>query len=138
MAFNNISALTSPLSELQLSKLQQAMADLTPVQTAWVSGYLAGISQAPAPVETAVSSGQHLTILYGSQTGNSKGVAQQLADQAGIKGITHTLVSMADYKVKSIKDEKCRNTKFSEWDRRKCLLEPSDYFFQTSPNVVQR
>lgn len=105
MAFNNISALTSPLSELQLSKLQQAMADLTPVQTAWVSGYLAGISQTPAPVETAVSSGQHLTILYGSQTGNSKGVAQQLADQAGIKGITHTLVSMADYKVKSIKDE---------------------------------
>jgi len=105
MAFNNISALTSPLSELQLSKLQQAMADLTPVQTAWVSGYLAGISQAPAPVETAVSSGQHLTILFGSQTGNSKGVAEQLAEQAGTKGITYTLVSMADYKVKSIKDE---------------------------------
>jgi sulfite reductase (NADPH) flavoprotein alpha-component len=105
MAFTNISALTSPLSELQISKLQKAMADLTPVQTAWVSGYLAAISQTPATVETAVSSGQHLTILFGSQTGNSKGVAEQLADQAAAKGITHTLVSMADYKVKNIKDE---------------------------------
>ncbi|MFT6928406.1 MAG: sulfite reductase (NADPH) flavoprotein alpha-component [Psychromonas sp.] len=108
MAFNNISALTSPLSELQLSHLQQATTDLTPVQTAWISGYLAGISQTPTAietVETAVSSGQHLTILFGSQTGNSKGVAEQLAEQASAKGITHTVVSMADYKVKNIKDE---------------------------------
>jgi sulfite reductase (NADPH) flavoprotein alpha-component len=105
MAFNNISALTSPLSELQISKLQQATADLTPVQIAWVSGYLAAISQAPATVETAVSSGQHLTILFGSQTGNSKGVAEQLADQATAKGITNVLVSMADYKAKNIKTE---------------------------------
>ncbi|WP_372880668.1 assimilatory sulfite reductase (NADPH) flavoprotein subunit [Psychromonas sp.] len=105
MALKNISALTSPLSELQLSKLQQAIADLTPVQTAWVSGYLAGVSHTPAAVETAVSSGQHLTILFGSQTGNSKGVAEQLAQLADTKGITHTLVSMADYKAKNIKDE---------------------------------
>lgn len=105
MALNNLTALTSPLSELQLSKLQQAMADLTPVQTAWVSGYLAGVSQAPAAPATAVSSGQSLTILYGSQTGNSKGVAEQLAEQATAKGIANTLVSMADYKAKKIKDE---------------------------------
>ncbi|MGB5446212.1 MAG: flavodoxin domain-containing protein, partial [Psychromonas sp.] len=107
MALKNISALTSPLTEQQLSKLQQAIADFTPVQTAWVSGYLAGVSHTPAAavVETAVSSGQHLTILFGSQTGNSKGVAEQLAQLAGTKGITHTLVSMADYKVKNIKDE---------------------------------
>ncbi|WP_028863221.1 assimilatory sulfite reductase (NADPH) flavoprotein subunit [Psychromonas aquimarina] len=103
MALNNLTALTSPLSQLQLSQLQQAMADFTPVQTAWVSGYLAGVSQAPATAQT--STGQSLTILYGSQTGNSKGVAEQLADQAAAKGLTFRLVSMADYKVKSIKDE---------------------------------
>ena len=105
MALNNLSALTSPLSELQLSQLQQAMTGLTPVQTAWVSGYLAGLSQQPVAAQTAVSSGQSLTILFASQTGNSKGVAQQLAEQATAKGIANTLVSMADYKVKSIKDE---------------------------------
>jgi len=105
MALNNLSALTSPLSELQLSKLQQAMADLTPVQTAWVSGYLAGISQTPVAEQATVSSGQSLTILYASQTGNSKGVAEQLAQQANAQAISNRLVSMADYKVKSIKDE---------------------------------
>jgi len=105
MALNNLSALTSPLSEQQLIQLQQAMAGLTPVQTAWVSGYLAGIGQAPVAAQAAVSSGQSLTILFASQTGNSKGVAQQLADQATAKGIANRLVSMADYKVKNIKDE---------------------------------
>lgn len=105
MAVNNLSALTSPLSEAQLSNLQHAMADLNPVQTAWVSGYLAGISQGPVATQATVSSGQRLTILYASQTGNSKGVAEQLAEQANTQAISNRLVSMADYKIKSIKDE---------------------------------
>ena len=105
MALNNLSALTSPLSPLQLSQLQQATADLTPVQTAWVSGYLAGQSQAPMTQQPALSAGQSVTILYASQTGNSKGVAEQLSKQASEKGITNSLVSMADYKIKKIKDE---------------------------------
>ena len=106
MALNNLSALTSPLSESQLAQLQQATAGLDAVQTAWVSGYLAGVSQGPvtaaAPTQSA---GQSLTILVGSQTGNAKGVAQELAEQATAKGIPNKLVSMADYKVKAIKDE---------------------------------
>ena len=106
MALNNLSALTSPLSESQLAQLQQATAGLDAVQTAWVSGYLAGVSQGPvttaAPMQSA---GQSLTILIGSQTGNAKGVAQELAEQATAKGIPNKLVSMADYKVKAIKDE---------------------------------
>ncbi|MGJ8580685.1 MAG: assimilatory sulfite reductase (NADPH) flavoprotein subunit [Psychromonas sp.] len=106
MALNNLSALTSPLSESQLAQLQQATAGLDAVQTAWVSGYLAGVSQGPvtaaAPTQSA---GQSLTILVGSQTGNAKGVAQELAEQAAARGIPNQLISMADYKVKAIKDE---------------------------------
>ena len=106
MAINNLLALTSPLSESQLALLQQATTGLDAVQTAWVSGYLAGLSQnsvtAAAPTQ---SKGQSLTILIGSQTGNAKGVAQELADQATAKGISNKLISMADYKVKAIKDE---------------------------------
>lgn len=105
MALTNLSALTSPLSELQLSQLQQAMVGLDPMQTAWVSGYLAGVSQAPISAQATVKSGQSLTILYGTQTGNAKGVAEQLGAAADVKGIAHRVVSMADYKVKSIKDE---------------------------------
>ncbi|MEJ6080591.1 assimilatory sulfite reductase (NADPH) flavoprotein subunit [Vibrio sp. 1-Bac 57] len=106
MALNNLSALTSPLSESQLAQLQQATAGLDAVQTAWVSGYLAGVSQGPVTsAALAQSAGQSLTILIGSQTGNAKGVAQELAEQATAKGIPNKLVSMADYKVKAIKDE---------------------------------
>lgn len=106
MALNNLSALTSPLSESQLTQLQQATAGLDPVQTAWVSGYLAGVSQGPVSAQAPVqSAGQSLTILIGSQTGNAKGVAQELAGQATAKGIPNKLISMADYKVKAIKDE---------------------------------
>jgi sulfite reductase (NADPH) flavoprotein alpha-component len=105
MALTNLSALTSPLSELQLSQLQQAMSGLDPLQTAWVSGYLAGVSQAPVSAQATVSSGQSLTILYGTQTGNAKGVAEQLGAVANNRGIAYRVISMADYKVKSIKDE---------------------------------
>ncbi|WP_022943076.1 hypothetical protein [Psychromonas hadalis] len=69
MALTNLSALTSPLSALQLSQLQQAMAGLDPMQTTWVSGYLAGVSQTPVSAQATVSSGQSLTILYATQTG---------------------------------------------------------------------
>jgi sulfite reductase (NADPH) flavoprotein alpha-component len=105
MALNSLSALTSPLSELQLLQLQQATAGLDPVQTAWVSGYLAGVSQGPVTAQPVASSGQSLTILFGTQTGNAKGVAEQLGAAADAKGIAYRVVSMADYKVKSIKDE---------------------------------
>lgn len=106
MALNNLTALTSPLSESQLAQLQQATAGLDAVQTAWVSGYLAGVSQQGSVVAPAAqSAGQTLTILYASQTGNAKGVAGQLAGAAKAAGITTVLKNTADYKAKSLKNE---------------------------------
>lgn len=105
MVLNNLLGLTSPLSELQLTQLKQATAGLTTTQIAWVSGYLAGISQGTVTAQAAPPSGQRLTILVASQTGNAKAVAQQLAEQATSKGISNKLISMADYKIKTIKDE---------------------------------
>lgn len=95
----------SPLSEQQLSQLQQLASQLSPQQIIWVSGYLAGLNQTAEVTQATVETGQCLTILYATQTGNCKGVAEQLGTAADAKGITHRVVSMADYKVKSIKDE---------------------------------
>ncbi|MDN2664364.1 assimilatory sulfite reductase (NADPH) flavoprotein subunit [Psychromonas sp. 14N.309.X.WAT.B.A12] len=106
MALNNLSALTSPLSESQLTQLQQATAGLDAVQTAWVSGYLAGVSQGPVTASAPTqSAGQTLTILYASQTGNAKGVASQLAESAKAAGLTVVLKNTADYKAKALKNE---------------------------------
>lgn len=99
----------TPLSDEQQRLLSQALSTLNTQQLAWVSGYLYGLSQAgsqPAVTgaATAAPSGS-LTILYGSQTGNAKGVASAIKAQAEARGLPVTLTSMADYKPKQLKKE---------------------------------
>lgn len=98
------------LSQAQWSELHKAIAPLSPVQLTWVSGYLAGLAQVHQPL-AAVSQDagqqQHakLMILYGSQTGNAKGVAEEYKNYVEEAGITAELSNMADYKAKKLKDE---------------------------------
>nr|WP_236701276.1 assimilatory sulfite reductase (NADPH) flavoprotein subunit [Thalassomonas viridans] len=92
----------------QLASLQQTIGSYSPLQLAWASGYLAAKSEQSSvavlpAAQAAVSS--ILTILYVSQTGNAKGVAQQLAQSAEAAGITVNLKNVADYKAKSLKAE---------------------------------
>jgi sulfite reductase (NADPH) flavoprotein alpha-component len=112
MLLSQLSAAASPLTQEQVQKLQGLVAELNPIQKAWVSGYLAANAntaalsgvvgdQAPAAGEAAA-----LTILYGSQTGNAKGVANQLKAAAEAKGLAVKLVNMADYKPAQLKKEK--------------------------------
>jgi sulfite reductase (NADPH) flavoprotein alpha-component len=110
MLVNLLSAAASPLTQEQIQKLQGLVAELNPIQQAWVSGYLAasansavlgGVAAAPAASESAP-----LTILFGSQTGNAKGVASKLKEQAEARGLAVQLVNMADYKPANLKKEK--------------------------------
>ncbi|MEM9710040.1 MAG: assimilatory sulfite reductase (NADPH) flavoprotein subunit [Pseudomonadota bacterium] len=100
----------SPLTPEQTGHMEALLSSLNPVQQAWISGYLAATATAgagavpapaPAPVEAAV-----LTILYGSQTGNAKHVAQDLHEKSKARGLETRLVNMADYKPTQLKDEK--------------------------------
>ncbi|MFM5337762.1 assimilatory sulfite reductase (NADPH) flavoprotein subunit [Aeromonas enteropelogenes] len=99
----------APLSDEQQRQLSQALSTLNTQQLAWVSGYLYGLSQSgQQPVATstaAVAPGGNLTIIYGSQTGNAKGVASAIKAQAEARGLPVTLTSMADYKPKQLKKE---------------------------------
>ena len=96
----------APLNAEQMTSLEALMVGLSPMQQAWVSGYFAAAAngaQAPAtPVEAAPAT---LTLLYGSQTGNAKHVAADLAEQAKARGMNAKLVNMADYKPAKLKDE---------------------------------
>ncbi|MFQ2258703.1 assimilatory sulfite reductase (NADPH) flavoprotein subunit [Aeromonas dhakensis] len=99
----------TPLSDEQQRQLSQALSTLNTQQLAWVSGYLYGLSQAgsqPAVTGAAATAPSgNLTILYGSQTGNAKGVASAIKAQAEARGLPVTLTSMADYKPKQLKKE---------------------------------
>ncbi len=82
----------------------------------WLSGYFAGVAQgrqpatrsAAPPVVAAVAgtaAAQQLTILYGSQTGNAKRVAESLAERAGGLGLSTRLVRADGYNTRELKDE---------------------------------
>ncbi|MGB5834218.1 MAG: flavodoxin domain-containing protein [Thiohalocapsa sp.] len=108
MALSQLTELTSPLEQDQLGRLQQALTGLSPTQVAWVSGYLAGcggatVTAANTPASVAPPS---FTILYGSQTGNTRAVAEALAATARSRGMEPRLVSMADFRSRDISRER--------------------------------
>ncbi|WP_100753824.1 assimilatory sulfite reductase (NADPH) flavoprotein subunit [Vibrio salilacus] len=108
-------SIAAPLNDMQLSALQQSMADLSPQQLAWVSGYFWGLSQtqtgaASGSVSQAVAAvaakpAGKLSIIYASQTGNAKGVAEALEQEARALGITAELFDANDYKGKNLAKE---------------------------------
>jgi len=77
---------------------------------AWVSGYLAGLGGVAAvaqpAAQTATEPGPTLTILYGSQTGNARSVAESLAGLVRARGTEPRLVSMADYRPRDLARER--------------------------------
>ncbi len=98
------------LSSNQIEQLQQVIHQYTPLQLAWASGYLAAKSESPQPQISAQPQANQnkagkLTILYGSQTGNAKAVAQQVLANAESFGVNARSVNMADYKGKDLKNE---------------------------------
>jgi sulfite reductase (NADPH) flavoprotein alpha-component len=95
------------LSLEQWEHVEALAAKLTPEQARWISGYFAGLDagllRAAAPL--VAPQGRALTILYGTETGNSRDLAKGLAQAAGERGLAAKLADMADYKVRQLKDE---------------------------------
>jgi sulfite reductase (NADPH) flavoprotein alpha-component len=99
------------LSIEQWQHLDALARSLTPAQARWISGYFSGLDAglsrggaieapaAPAP------QGRTLTILYGTETGNSRDLGKALAAAAAERGLSPQLVDMADYKPRALKDE---------------------------------
>ncbi len=96
------------LASAQLSAITQAIQGLDNQQLSWVSGYIAGLASAQGGGVTtteAPANQAQLTVLYGSQTGNAKGVAHAFAEKANASGVNAKVVSMADYKPRALKAE---------------------------------
>ncbi len=88
---------------------ETAFAGRTAAELQWLSGYAAGLAagtgEVAAPQVQAVDSGEKLTILYGSQTGNGEGVAKALAARARASGYAVALTSLAEFKPANLKRE---------------------------------
>jgi len=98
-----------PLTPEQHQKFNELLPTLSPEQATWLSGYLAGVSASTggAPAAAAGSSEQEsVTVLFGSQTGNSEGVASDLVGALQAKGVAASLADMGTYKTQNLKTEK--------------------------------
>ncbi|OZI13991.1 assimilatory sulfite reductase (NADPH) flavoprotein subunit [Sodalis-like symbiont of Philaenus spumarius] len=94
-----------PLSAEQLNGLQTATGDLSPLQLAWISGYLWGrVAEGQPAVDTAAAA--PITLLSASQTGNARRVAEQLRDDLITARLDVVLINAGDYKFKQIAQER--------------------------------
>jgi sulfite reductase (NADPH) flavoprotein alpha-component len=95
---------TAPFAEEEISLLNRVVGPATPVQRAWLAGFLAGLDASTASAglpEPALPSAparpaESLTIVYASESGNCEALANNLAKAARKNGLKPTLIDMAD------------------------------------------
>jgi len=101
------------LGEERSALLQRVVEGLPAETLQWLSGYLAGLAtqrgpvqeSAPAPVAQAVPEAW-LTIIYGTQTNNSRLLAERLKHQAEASGLSVRLYRASDYPVRELQKER--------------------------------
>lgn len=109
----------SPFNQEQVELLNRLIPTLNDSQKTWLSGYLTAIQgiaavapgtgaapnvQAEAVAAVSVPpASREVTVLYGSQTGNSSGLSKKLAKKLEEQGLQVTLSSMGDFKPNGLK-----------------------------------
>lgn len=101
---------TAPFAEEEISLLNRVVGPATPVQRAWLAGFLAGLDASTASAglpEAALPSAparpaEPLTIVYASESGNCETLANNLAKAARKNGLKPTLIDMADLELSQL------------------------------------
>jgi sulfite reductase (NADPH) flavoprotein alpha-component len=92
---------TAPFAEEEIDLLNSVVGTASPVQRAWLAGFLAGLDASGATLVPALPAAparpaEPLTIVYASESGNSEKLAGDLAKAARKNGLKPTLIDMAD------------------------------------------
>ncbi|GFM14394.1 assimilatory sulfite reductase (NADPH) flavoprotein subunit [Bacillus sp. FW1] len=109
-----LQVMNSPFNQEQAELLNRLLPTLTESQKIWLSGYLsaqsvssqetAGVPVAAVSVEApAPAVSKEVTVLYGSQTGNAQGLAENAGKQLEQSGFQVTVSSMSDFKPNQLK-----------------------------------
>ena len=106
------------LTPQQIEHTSSIVNELSAAQKIWVSGYLHGISlqtqdaslehfslAQPQVAEAPSAEPQKVTVLYGSQTGNSRKIAEKLLSVLEAQGKQVTLQNMLNYRSGQLKKE---------------------------------
>jgi sulfite reductase (NADPH) flavoprotein alpha-component len=89
---------SAPFSEEDVELLNRVVAPASPVQRAWLAGFLAGVGHAIGDAQPAAPAkpAEPLTIVYASESGNCEKLAGDMAKQARKLGFRPSVVDMAD------------------------------------------
>ncbi|NQY32509.1 MAG: assimilatory sulfite reductase (NADPH) flavoprotein subunit [Coraliomargarita sp.] len=90
---------TAPLTPEQLQGLNQILPTLQPEQLLWLEGFISGLraGQGGAPAASVAPAAKpELTVLYGTESGNTEALADQTAKTANARGFKAKVVNMAD------------------------------------------
>ena len=103
-----LQVINSPFNEEQVKLLNELLPKLTGEQRIWLNGYLsAPLATIDAIVEeekpTVKPITKTVTVLYGSQTGNSQGLAEKYASALKDNGVDVTISSLATFKPNNLK-----------------------------------
>lgn len=90
---------TAPFSTDEIDALNRLVGRASPLQRSWLSGFLAGVDSVHGAAPQAAASSrakETLTILYGSETGNSEALALKARKAAQKLGFDARVLDMAD------------------------------------------
>lgn len=92
-----------PFSASQWQEVQRLLTQLDSHQAIWLSGYLAGRERREAPPAAPPPAlGATLLIGFGSETGNGRQLARQLAERAAAAGIAAEVQDLARLKLRQL------------------------------------
>ena len=89
---------SAPFPDEEIELLNRVVGAASPVQRAWLAGFLAGVEASSGAPQTAAPpvAAEPLTIVYASKSGNSEHLAGDLAKAARKNGLKPTVIDMAD------------------------------------------
>src|SRR5215204_2735586 len=101
MATSALLPRTAPFAADDIASLDRVLSVASPIQRAWLAGFLAGVDAAthPAPAQPQAGPAEPITILYASESGNAERVAQDSAKLARKSGFRPKIVNFADLDV---------------------------------------
>lgn len=110
----------APFTAEDIDVLNQLVQRSTPLQRSWLSGFLAGLDAAQGSAEAAVPAQaprprEPLTILYGSESGNTETLALKAKKLAAKKNFDAKVVDMADADLAAIAKVKNLVVYISTW-----------------------
>lgn len=96
----------SPLDPARDEMLRRVVEGLDAATLQWVAGFAAGVAHARAVASTPLEAAARLAVVYASQTGNGRRIAERLGQAAEAAGFAVRVYAAGDYPLRDLASER--------------------------------